>query len=84
MFLLFTGELCPVVGLVSMDSMTIKVSDEPTSEETFTIMTEDYDPVTSPKGIASQIGCGFAEFFSKVPIRMPTVFVQKVRHLFST
>ncbi len=70
----FTGERCPVVGRVSMDAITVRVSSEPNSREMFTLMTADLDSQTSATGIASQVDTISNDVVIRLSHRVPKYY----------
>ncbi|XP_018014832.1 alanine racemase isoform X2 [Hyalella azteca] len=79
-----TGELCPIVGRVSMDSMTVRVPEEPGAEETFVIITPDFHPLTSAVGVARSLGAAVYEVPGNWGSRLPRVTVEggKVKQVY--
>ncbi|KAG0719754.1 Alanine racemase [Chionoecetes opilio] len=46
------GELCPIVGRVSMDSITIRLPEPPAEDEVFQVISDDFDENTSAVGLS--------------------------------
>eukprot|EP00914_Ancora_sagittata_P000409 GHVO01001123.1.p1 GENE.GHVO01001123.1~~GHVO01001123.1.p1 ORF type:complete len:309 (-),score=27.63 GHVO01001123.1:372-1298(-) len=69
-----TGERCPVVGRVSMDAITVRLPCQPEHNETFTIVSADFDPVTSVMGIADAMDTISNEVLIRFAPRLPRVF----------
>ena len=72
---MFSGERCPVVGRVSMDAITVRLPCQPDDNETFTIVTPDFDPVTSVTGIADAVDSITTEVLSRFGPRLPRMFL---------
>ena len=77
-FFLFhsTGEKCPVVGRVSMDAITVRLPELTDKDETFTLMSADYDPDTSASGIAETVGTIAYEVATRLSTRFPRVYTK--------
>ena len=73
--ILIPGEKCPVVGRVSMDAITVKLPCCPEEDETFTVMTADFDPGTSAAGIASKVETIPYEVVTRLSTRYPRVYI---------
>ena len=71
---LYPGERCPVVGRVSMDAINVRVPGDTTLEESFTVVSPDYDPYTSATGIANIVGGSVFEFAVRLSQRIPRVY----------
>ena len=54
-----------------MDAITIRVSTKPSPDESFTLITPDFDPATSATGIANQLGTINYEVTTRVSVRVP-------------
>lgn len=50
------GQLCPLVGRVSMDQITVRLPQEVGLDEVFEVVSADFDPQTSLWGWAQQTG----------------------------
>jgi len=72
-----TGELCPLVGRVSMDAITFRVSEKPSETETFTLISADFDPVISATGMAEMVGTINYEITTRLASRIPRVYTGK-------
>ena len=86
--LLQTGELCDIVGRVSMDSITVRLPEEPSPDEVFALITDDFDPKTSAVGLARTLGAAVYEVPGNWSTRLPRVAVsggkvKKVYHSLS-
>ena len=82
--LYISGEKCPVVGRVSMDAITVKLPCQPDDNETFTIVTADYDPVTSVTGIAEAMDTITNEVLIRFGPRLPRHFVNDFGEIVDT
>lgn len=69
-----TGERCPVVGRISMDAITVRLPCRPDLGELFTIVTADFDPVTSVTGISETVGTIQNEILIRFGSRLPRVY----------
>lgn len=69
-----TGELCPIVGRVSMDSITVRLPEAPEEGEVFQVITDDFDDVTSAVGMARNLGAAVYEMPGNWSTRLPRVF----------
>lgn len=69
-----TGDKCTVIGRVSMDAITVRLPCEPEEHELFTIITCDYDPMTSVTGIARRLGTIENEVLIRLSDRLPRVY----------
>ena len=70
-------ELCPIVGRVSMDSITVRLPEEPSADEIFVLITADFHPVTSAVGIARTLGAAVYEVPGNWSTRLPRVAVSQ-------
>ena len=75
-----TGERCPVIGRVSMDAITVKVPDDTEVTDSFTLMSADFDPITSACGIAATVGTISHEVVTRLSTRFPRVYTQNDEH----
>ena len=80
MLILLTGERCPVIGRVSMDAITAKVPADTSLTDSFTLMSADYDPITSACGIAATVGTISYEVGTRLSLRFPRVYTQDQQH----
>ena len=62
-----TGELCHVVGRVSMDAITVRVPASTTLATEFRVYSADFDSQTSMSGRAAQLGTIGYEVSRPVP-----------------
>eukprot|EP00042_Codosiga_hollandica_P018955 m.57232 g.57232 ORF g.57232 m.57232 type:complete len:412 (-) comp49016_c0_seq2:2187-3422(-) len=69
-----TGEMCEIVGRISMDQMTVRVPDNTTDKTPFLVYTNDFAPDTSPSAIAERIGTNVHELTCAVAVRMPRLY----------
>ncbi|XP_069951375.1 alanine racemase isoform X3 [Cherax quadricarinatus] len=69
-----TGELCPIVGRVSMDSITARLPEAPEEGEVFQVITDDFDEVTSAVGMARNLGAAVYEMPGNWSTRLARVF----------
>jgi alanine racemase len=74
-----TGEKCPIVGRISMDAITVKLPCYPDDYELFTIMTADFDPMTSVTGLAKRLGTIENEVLIRLSDRLPRVYTTSGR-----
>lgn len=51
-YFLFSGVLCPVVGRISMDAITVNIPDEAKECREFLLITPDFNETTSAVGIS--------------------------------
>ncbi|CAL4060862.1 unnamed protein product, partial [Meganyctiphanes norvegica] len=71
---LLTGEKCPIVGRVSMDSIIIKLPEAPNQDELFKVITDDFDDETSAVGIGRMLGAAVYEVPGNWSTRLPRVY----------
>ncbi|KAK7071725.1 hypothetical protein SK128_008195, partial [Halocaridina rubra] len=71
-----TGELCPVVGRVSMDSITIRLPEAPDEEEIFQVISDDFDDTTSAVGMARNLGAAVYEMPGNWSTRLARVYTR--------
>jgi alanine racemase len=69
-----TGERCPIVGRISMDAITVRLPCRPDVRELFTIVSADFDPITSVTGIAETVGTIQNEVLIRFSSRLPRVY----------
>lgn len=69
-----TGEMCPIVGRVSMDSITVRLPEAPDDDEVFQVVTDDFDDMTSAVGIARNLGAAVYEIPGNWSTRLARVF----------
>ncbi|XP_066957118.1 alanine racemase-like isoform X2 [Macrobrachium rosenbergii] len=69
-----TGELCPIVGRVSMDSITVRLPEAPEENEVFQIITDDFDDTTSAVGMARNLGAAVYEMPGNWSTRLARVY----------
>ncbi|XP_068214799.1 alanine racemase-like isoform X2 [Palaemon carinicauda] len=69
-----TGELCPIVGRVSMDSITVRLPESPEENEVFQIITDDFDDTTSAVGMARNLGAAVYEMPGNWSTRLARVY----------
>ena len=74
--ILFSGSKCPVVGTVSSDALTVKLTQKPDDDETFTLMTNDYDKETSAAGYAEILGTDSVGFCMRLSTRMSKIYTK--------
>jgi len=65
------GELCPIVGRVSMDQITVRISKPVGLEATFELVSADFDPLTSLSGWAARTGTIAYEMAVRLSPRLP-------------
>ncbi|KAK2163437.1 hypothetical protein LSH36_79g03022 [Paralvinella palmiformis] len=75
-----TGERCPVIGRVCMDAITVRVPEDTTLSESFTIISADYDPLTSLTGIADTVGGLVFELAANLSKRLPRLYTTRENH----
>nr|BAH22617.1 alanine racemase [Penaeus japonicus] len=71
-----TGERCPIVGRVSMDSITVRLPEQPLPDEVFQVLTDDYDEVTSAVGMARNLGGATYEIPGNWSTRLPRLYTR--------
>ncbi|KAG0719755.1 Alanine racemase [Chionoecetes opilio] len=76
-----TGELCPIVGRVSMDSITIRLPEPPAEDEVFQVISDDFDENTSAVGLkriikASGQGLSVYGITENWTTRLPRVYIR--------
>ncbi|XP_037781444.1 alanine racemase-like isoform X3 [Penaeus monodon] len=71
-----TGERCPIVGRVSMDSITVRLPEEPSPGEVFQVLTDDFDDVTSAVGMARNLGGATYEMPGNWSTRLPRLYTR--------
>jgi Alanine racemase, C-terminal domain len=81
--IVYAGEHCPIVGRISMDAITVRLPCRPDDRELFTIMTADFDPVTSVTGIADTVGTIQNEVLIRISTRLPRVYRLNTGHVAS-
>lgn len=69
------GQLCPIVGRVSMDQITVRVPQEVGLEEVFEVVSADFDPQTSLWGWAQQTGTIAYEMAVRLAPRLARVYL---------
>ncbi|KAG7168663.1 alanine racemase-like [Homarus americanus] len=69
-----TGELCPIVGRVSMDSITVRLPEAPGEDDVFQVITDDFDDVTSAVGMARNLGAAVYEMPGNWSTRLARVY----------
>jgi hypothetical protein len=57
-----------------MDAITVRLPCRPDDRELFTIITADFDPVTSVTGIADTVGTIQNEVLIRISTRLPRVY----------
>ena len=57
-----------------MDGITVRLPCRPADRELFTIITADFDPVTSVTGIADTVGTIQNEVLIRIATRLPRVY----------
>eukprot|EP00762_Andalucia_godoyi_P003189 ANDGO_01088.mRNA.1 Alanine racemase len=68
------GILCPVVGRVSMDQVTVRVPEDTTLNDIFELVTADYDPETSISGRANILNSISYEGATSLANRIPRLY----------
>ncbi len=59
-----------------MDAFTARLPEAPHGDETFTLMSADYDPDTSISGIARRVGTITYEVATRLSTRFPRVYTK--------
>ena len=67
-----------------MDSITVRLPCQPDDNETFTIVTADFDPVTSVSGIADAMATHRNEVLSRFGPRLPRLFINDAGEIIDT
>ena len=57
-----------------MDSITVQLPEDIDADETFTLMSADYDMDTSAVGVAAKAGIITAEVVGRMSVRCPRVY----------
>jgi len=78
-----TGEKCPVIGRISMDAITVRVPCQLNDNELFTLITADFDPMTSVMGMAKTLGTIENEVLIRLSNRLPRVYRTAENPLYS-
>ena len=73
---LFSGELCPIVGRVSMDSITIRLPEAPNEDEVFQIISDNFDNKTSAVGLARILEAAVYEMPGNWSTRLSRVYIK--------
>ena len=60
-----------------MDAITVKIPQQPSDKDIFTLMTNDYDPDTSASGIADKVGTIAYEVCTRMSTRYSRVYQLK-------
>ncbi|XP_046557369.1 alanine racemase-like [Haliotis rubra] len=69
------GLLCPVVGKVSMDAITVRLDEPRPSYATFNIITDDFTSPNSLTRMSAALGMDSVEVVTKLSCRLARVFV---------
>lgn len=72
--IIITGELCSIVGRVSMDSITVRLPEVPEEDEVVLVVADDFDPVTSAAGMARNTQSTIDEIPGTWSTRLARVF----------
>lgn len=72
----FSGELCPIVGRVSMDSITIRLPEAPAGDEVFQVISDDFDKNTSAVGLARILEGAVYEMSGNWSTRLSRVYIK--------
>ncbi len=59
-----------------MDAITVRLPEVPHGDETFTLISADYDPDTSVSGIAHRVGTITYEVATRLSTRLPRVYTR--------
>ncbi len=62
-----------------MDAITVRLPDMTDKDETFTLISADYDPDTSVSGIANKVGTITNEAATRLSTRFPRVYTKDGR-----
>lgn len=57
-----------------MDAITVRLPGEPEKNESFTLMTADYDPHSSATGVAARVDTIAYEVVTRLSIRYPRLY----------
>uniref|UniRef100_A0A0P4WGK0 Alanine racemase C-terminal domain-containing protein n=1 Tax=Scylla olivacea TaxID=85551 RepID=A0A0P4WGK0_SCYOL len=71
-----TGELCPIVGRVSMDSITIRLPEAPAEDDVFQVISDDFDENTSAVGLARILEAAVYEMPGNWSTRLSRVYIK--------
>jgi len=63
-----------------MDAITVRVPEDTTLSESFTIISADYDPLTSLTGIADTVGGLVFELAANLSKRLPRLYTTRENH----
>jgi len=63
-----------------MDAITVRVPEDTTLSEQFTIISADYDPHTSLTGIAHTVGGSVFELATHLSTRIPRLYTTREDH----
>ncbi|KAK4321846.1 hypothetical protein Pmani_007383 [Petrolisthes manimaculis] len=69
-----TRELCPIVGRVSMDSITVKLSGAPDPDDGYLVISDDFHNITSAVGLARRLKAAVYEIPGKFSTRLPRIY----------
>lgn len=69
-----TGELCPIVGRVSMDSITVRLSGAPDPDDAYLVLSDDFHNITSAVGMARRLDAAVYEIPGNWSTRLPRVY----------
>ena len=64
------------MGKVSMDSITIRLSEAPAQDEVFQIISDDFDENTSAVGLARSVGLAVDEIAGTWSTRLSRVYIK--------
>ncbi|MPC12586.1 Alanine racemase [Portunus trituberculatus] len=71
-----TGELCPIVGRVSMDSITVRLPEAPAEDDVFQVISDDFDENTSAVGLARILEAAVYEMPGNWSTRLSRVYIK--------
>lgn len=64
-----------------MDAITVQVPRDTTLDDSFTLLSADYDPQTSASGIAETVGTIAYEVMTRLSTRFPRLYTATEKHI---
>ena len=74
--LIFAGDVCPVVGRISMDGITIKIHDDVTECQELYVMKDDFNSTNSIISLAKLRNSIPCETCTNFGTRLPRLYIQ--------
>ena len=70
----FSGSVCPIIGMVSMDYVVVKLPADYMHTREFCIMADDYNDVTSAAALAICASTSTTEICIRLANRLPRLY----------